>query len=618
MLKGDIDDIVLLQPDKVSTIDTSKFKDWIYLGYSYPEFKKLENHLGESNIMNSFAERISKKANELRNEFLIDFSKISQINSSIYWHISETAENNTMCNNLFLDLCYYWICSDILKENEEQLVIIVKNEALLQLLYKKYKPLKSIKNQCFRTKSLLLYIMTSFVYILRSNLSFLFKFTCRKLIIYHFWRSRKNKYHIPGDNILVYTFSSDSCFRNDGYYQERYYGELINRIQTIGSNIIYFLHGTGFSIKNYIRIVKWLNASKNTFILLEEQVTFRNAILSLFASFQLLRTKIPDSLSNEALQFLLRKTIGHEALNGNIRTYYLYYNFVKNISKNKNIKFQHLLDIYEGHIIERILRFSVKKNMPSCKTIGFSHTTFSKNHLSFFSSLNSPEFSLKPDYLLCTGAIFKNIFKEHGFDEKKIFIVGNLRQDFTDDWHYNPKVSDIKKIILVALPLLILDAQELLMKVIAAFEATDYEIQIYKHPMMSFESLGILESKLPDNIEFKNEPTNLGLQKSNLLITTGSNMSVNALKIGMPVISMVRSVGLSFEPLDWFNSPITYYSLPDEIFSNSKRLLSQSSEDYNHYSTSANTLANECLEPVNSIEIERFIKQLKNVRNSYI
>jgi hypothetical protein len=606
-------EVILCQPNEISKIDINEYKDWVYLGYSYRELIKLENFLGTSRNMKLFHERISKKAKELRNDFLADFSQISRANHSIYWHISETAENNSMTNNLFLDFCYFHICKDILKQQNESILIIIQNRALLELLHAELKSRKHMNIKFIRGKSALLKAPNKIIQLCRSNLSFIFQFLLRKLIIKFYWKNRRKKYQLSNTNILAYTFANDTCFHESGIYKQRYFGQLVEKLEDKGMYIIYFLHATGYSIKKYIDVVKWINKSKNSFVLLEEQVTIGNVFLSLFTSFDFLKTRIPkSSINDDALCFLIEKAIAHEGFSGSLHIYYLYYTFINNISARKQLKFSFVLDIYEGHIIERILRYSIKKKMPECKTIGFSHSTFSSNHLSFFSSLTALGISLKPDYLLCTGKAFKKVFLKHGFKENTIHLVGNLREEFLDTWKYNPNMSEKRNTILVALPLLLLDAQELTMKIIKAFKNSDLQINIYKHPMMSIESLGINESDLPQNIEFKSEPTFVGMKKCNLLITTGSNMSVVALKIGLPVISVIRTVGLSFEPLDWFNSPITYCSTPDEINSNSNRLLSLSKVDYNQYAEDAITIATECLEPINNGEIERFLKQLRN------
>ena len=593
--------------------DISHFDDWIYLGYSYIDYLKLEKDFGRSKIMESFHRRISQKAEELRGIYTQYISKISQHNQSIYWHISETAENNTMCNNLFLDFCYLNICLDILKTNTKSVLFVIDSKSLLRAISKELKSSNQQKVLIIPRKSSLYNFIDStwnMISHVRGIVGFLKKIIFKRLTIRLHKEIFSLENHFSNDNVLVYTFANDSCFQSDGTYKERYFGELIPRLKRSGKKIIYLLHTTGYSKEKYRDVVKWINISHDSIILLEELITIKDVFISLLAPYLLLQTIFPLKEENKVLFSLLKSGLINECISGGLRTYYLYYTLIRNLYKN-DLNIKYLLDIYEGHIIERVLRFSVRKHIPQCKTIGFSHSAFSKNHLSFFTSLTVPHTGLKPDYLLCTGCSYKNIFINAGFNKKNVTVVGNLRQEFSEEWNYDPIFHSKRNSILVALPLLLNDAQELLWKIIKAFRDIEINISIYKHPMMSFESLGILESKLPDNIEFKNEPTNLGLQKSNLLITTGSNMSVNALKIGMPVISMVRSVGLSFEPLDWFNSPITYCSLPDEIFSNSKRLLSQSSEDYNHYSTSANTLAKECLEPVNSIEIERFIKQLR-------
>ena len=133
------------------------------------------------------------------------------------------------------------------------------------------------------------------------------------------------------------------------------------------------------------------------------------------------------------------------------------------------------------------------------------------------------------------------------------------------------------------LPLLFQDAVELLAKTVESFGQTNMGVFVYKHPLMSLELLmQDLSTGLPSNIQIMQESSEHGYTKCSLLITTGSNMSVNALKKGFPVISMRRSVGLTFEPLDWILGSSQYQTLPKNIMKSSLRILS---DDTNYHKT---------------------------------
>lgn len=592
------------------------FSDWIYLGYSYKTFLALEKVLGHSGLMESFHERITKKAAELRHGYMKSISRISESNQTLSWHISEIAENNTMSNGLFMDTCYYSICLDILKEKEHSLLIIVDNHSLFDGLSRELKSSRLSGLNIYPKTKLSSYYFINFVKELlnqaRSTLGFLKMMMYRKMIIWFYSGKSKPKFALE-NNILVHTFANDSCFGKAGIYKERYFGELIPKLQDSGYNTIYLIYllYPRLSLRKLADIIKWCKASDSSFVFIEQIISVKDILQSLFVPFGLLRTKIhPINIGGVDLSYLIRRELHGECLSGRLRIPYLYFTFIKNLAARNGIRIKYLLDIYEGHILERTLRYSVRKFMPGCKTIGVSHTSFSRNHLSFFTSVTGPNYNLAPDFLLCTGNAYKNIFIMEGFKEEKVYVAGNLREDLPGSFYYNPASCGKRNRILVALPLLVNDAQELFWKAVQGFTGTEFKVSIYKHPVMSLEILSIMiEVQLPENIEFADEPASKGLSKCDLVITTGSNMSANALKVGLPVISVVRTIGLTFEPLDWFESPVSYCCTPDEIRDESFRLLSLSEEDLLKKSEMGKKVANTCLEPVNNRALNQFIKK---------
>lgn len=591
--------------------EITEHSDWLYLGYSYRTFLDLENILGKSKEMETLYKRIAEKAERLRKEYVKTISKASEKNERLSWHLSTVAESNTMTSNLFLDTCYFSICLDILNENGGPILIVVDSDALFDSLTKTLKSSKHRGCHTFAEKKPGWFSLISLGRVLinsvYSALGFLKRIIYRKGV---FWfGTGKGMEKIGSKNIiLVHTFANDSCFGQGGIFKERYFGALIQKMKDSGFSVVYLLH-TGYASRKFSEIVNWCKKSDSSFLFVEQLVSLKDILLSLLAPFGLLKARISGiSVGGVNLPYLIKKQLLKECLDGGLRNHYLYYAAIKNLAKHHGAKIRYLLDIYEGHVLERAMRMSAKRFMSDCKIIAFSHSSFSRNHLSFFTSIPGTNYNVAPDYLLCTGNAYKDIFITNGFEKEMVYAVGNLRQEVPERFNSNPEFSLEKNRILVALPLLVNDAQELLWKTNQAFSGSDLRVFIYKHPMMPMKSLEVMiEGRLAENISFAMQPTAKGLRECDLVITTGSNMSADALKAGLPVISVVRTIGLTFEPLHWFKSTVSYCVSPKQIREEAVRLLSLPEDKRLINSMRGKSLVEDCLGRIDNEIMDSFM-----------
>lgn len=575
------------------------FDDWVYLGYSYKTFLTLEKIFGQSILMSTFHKSISHKTEELRTDYIQYFTQISRNNKSIYWHFSKVAENNPTDNNFFMDFCYYSICLDILKKNNISLLIIIDNDILFHGLIRELKLSKHLKLSIYpkyKFSSFYLNIfLRRFVNQVRSVMGLLKSILFRKVIIWIYWIKQKSKSK-SNNNVLLFTFVNDSCFGSGGKFNERYFGALNTYLKDSNYNIIYLLHTAGYSHSKFLDIIKWCKTSDSSFIFIEQKISLKDVIASLLVMFSLLKTKLPvGNICGIDPSYLIRKELRKECFSSQIRNPYFNYAIIKNLSKETDSTFNHFFYPYGGSSFEKAFNFSCRKYMPECKIIAFSHGAFSKNHISYLLPIKNKRNDFLPDHLFCPGEVYKNIFVGNGFD--KVTIVGDLRQYSPDNANNNLPFQTNKDIILVALPLTINEAQELFWKVINAYNNTEHTVKIYKHPMMEFDILNaMIEGSIPQNINIVDEPTSSGLDQCYLVVTTGSTVSVNALGRGLPVISVKRSIGLTFEPMDWFDSPIIYCEKPEDILRATEKIFSMSKKDLESYRIKAINIAGKFLD----------------------
>ena len=584
---------------KGDPLDLAYGQEWIYLGYSYNNYLKLCERFGQSQAMRSFNKQMLKRINRCRKNFLVHMDIVSKANEDIYWHLTESAENEAMDNHLFLDYCYVSVLAEVAGQASEDILVIVEGPDLFQVLKDHLGemtgvPLRFLDSETngFRTR------WRCAVSAGRNALGFLRRALYRKVCLALYRKRPGIALAAERASVLVHVFANDAAFGKDGAFHDAYMGKFVEPIKASGRDILYVLH-TGYAAMGLREIIRWVNQSDLKAVFLEELISMKDLVKALFVPLKLKKAALETQpAADRAFKALILRSLKREMRGGAYRLYYLYYFFMKRLSE-KGLTISHYLDVYEGHILERIMRLGARHYLPRCRILGFCHMAFSKNHISLFSGLRAGSTDLRPDTVFCTGQGYRDVLVANGFGEENVKVVGDLRGGALGGYLYPlQRIAETRDRVLVALPLSESDAQELFWKAVQAYRETPYRVRIYKHPMMHLDTLlGLLDESLPANIDIAKEPTSSGLKDCDLVLTTGSTVSVNAMNMGLPVISLRKEIGLTFEPLDWFDAPIAYCTSPEEVRATTERLLAQSINEYEQYRNEAIALSNSCLSP---------------------
>tara|TARA_B100001971_G_scaffold207511_1_gene227785 strand:+ start:201 stop:1952 length:1752 start_codon:yes stop_codon:yes gene_type:complete len=577
-----------------------KATEWLFVGYSYKYYLELKQKMGPSSLEKSFYGHVNEYLDTYRQKYLENINRISINNHLPSFHFTRVAENNTMCHNLFMDYCYY-SSIEALSDQLRGSLIFVESEPLWTVL-------KDLLDNNIHVKlcgsKRMSTIWQKKINRIRNVLGFIKRVIKVKILTVLY---RKSKLEPIAPVTLLYLFPNDDSFTSDLKLRDSYLGGfipyLINKNKTF-----FYLINPGYPCKRTISIIKWLKQAKVNGVLLEEYISLFDIIRAIILTKTLTKvdlSSIPEG--NCFLSPLIKQYLEKETQGGEFAYNYLHYCFINNLKKY-GIRISDYIDVYEGQIMERILRYSVRKAFPEAKLIGFAHAAPSKNHIAMFSSLKAGKIDLKPDLLLCTGDAYRDFFIKNGFKENQTLSIGDLR-GYNNNLQSKPIVDKQvdHKIVLVALPLAVNDTQELFWKVIKAYNNTKNTVKIYKHPMMQLEILyEMLEGAIPENINIADEPTASGMDQCDLVVVTGSTVSVNALGRGLPVISVKRSIGLTFEPMDWFDSPIIYCETPEEIIRATDKISSMSKKELETNRIESINIARKCLDPqVNHFAIEQ-------------
>lgn len=594
--------------------------NWLYLGNSYSTLLKWENILGESSLIPLLADKVERKAKALRRSYIELLGHIGDRLDSLTWDISRVAEKND--SRLFLNCCHLSIAIDEIERKRFPILIVIEDFSLCESIEDAIikRKLGQVKKLCSR--SIMGRIkdgraVRTYQY-LKSAVGFL-KRTLRQKTLANKYLPVNKDIIFCDNSVFLHTFTNDSCFHPDGEFREKYFGKLNSLIRQWGKDLV-VIPNINFCRMEFVDILKWCGKSKEHFIFIVQFITLLDILKAIFLPLKIAYLKIGKCIiEDKDVTRLFRKQLSDECRSPFNMEAYMYYCFIKNIAKN-NVKIALFVDVYEGHILERAIRRGIKDFMPNCRTVCFAHAAFCSNQLCYFPAKETDSSCLLPSIIFCTGKGYVDVLVNEGVPRNILKISGGFRYEKVIEKLYSEnnivtakKSSDRKAKVILALPLSIEDATELFIKGVAAFKDTAFNVVICSHPMMSEKYLlSLVGTSLPSNFCFSKKTTDQEIMDCDLILCTATTVSIEGIALGIPVITLKRSCGLTIDPLDWFDSGISYCNTPLEIRKMAENLLSQSDTERGQLISKGKVVAKRCFEPVD----EKHVNLMKEIFTS--
>jgi surface carbohydrate biosynthesis protein (TIGR04326 family) len=216
---------------------------------------------------------------------------------------------------------------------------------------------------------------------------------------------------------------------------------------------------------------------------------------------------------------------------------------------------------FENQPWEKALRLGIKRYCPSIKVIAYR--PFAPLHLSFFPSQLDVAHDQIPDRLVVLGSHWREIFVRHGFPSERLIIGPALRfahlLETHQDTDYQTQPDDIKRSVLIPMPIGQEDSLELLYKLLQAFETRpDLRVLIKFHPKMSNPDalIALILNKLhrhtlPEHFQIVTRRISELLSDTSVLIFNSTAVSYEAIVLGIPALFIQSDIWLDLNKLAW-------------------------------------------------------------------
>lgn len=603
----------------------NKYCNYIFLGDDQGQLVKWEDAFGSKSMRIPTGKPLKQIVDRFRRPFLDLISRLNRKHQSEDWWMSRISEQNTLISSLFIDCCKLELTRRLIIEardnKSEHIVIIINNLALLKSLI----PILKEHHIEYRVLDKYLFMIDG----LKNNLVFLYrllkfaKVSIIKIIAARLLLKNKNKTcYVPGrKQVLLHNYLNEASFNESNQYYDRYFGRLSQWLEKKG----YYLHiiPSIFEFdKSIYSVYKQLRSSEINFIIAEDFYGLRDYFRSIKTSFKLLFLPSGDiNFETLNLSHLIKK---ERLIFASASMDLFMYRDLPSRLKEAGLKFDLLIDVFEGMIPEKALLLGMKKAFPEAVCIGYQHSFINRNELSHFTYDPKTADSILPDKIVCTGPFTKNILIKEGLPENKVVAGCALRYEYL--WQskgqpYLLKKGETEDNVLVALPLVVNVCADIISKTaLAVNELKNTKFFFKPHPMLSPAVIVKLIDNcgLDGNYEIVQGSMDEYLCKATVMVTSGSTAALESLALGVPVVIIGSETLLDFNPLDWFETAYAkMYFEPEEIKQRISELQLMTDIEKKELRQYGKYLLKQCFTPVSDKGMEVFVHNEAKYGNGF-
>ena len=530
---------------------------WAYFGEDVSKAITVEHQLGNKGLRIEIGEKLQETARSLWQSYIDYIGKRSLENNSLKWWAGSLSEKNPFISKVFLHICYIRTCQTILDSKDQKgcFIFFIENRTLRRCLMQNL--FAHHEYDIFRIESFSHAVFELFRDVSRFVINkgyFVANKTYRILLAKYY---RLNQISSKGEVLVfLHTWVDHRSFDANGIYQESYFGELAHHLRNKGKNValVPYILGT----VSYRKTLKKMVQSDENFLVPE-------AFLNVYDILRIAAKTILDIPPKRVYPLFegieISKIISDDYKKDWIVTRtssnLLFYDVVRNW-KNAGIPMDTFIYTYENHTWEKVYCIALRQFYPATSMIGYQHSAIPKMQLNYFFSKDELSILPFPDMVITNGIYPERLFKEFGYDPKKVVCGGAIRyihllEEVRKNAVINPKKgNNLHRTVLVTPSIGRYEAAELVKKVLDAFEdMNEYKIMLKFHPVLPYRSIAKDLGVLPKHFIVSDKPVGELLRESDVLLYTSSTTCIEAIFLGIPVLHIASDFAIDRDVLDF-------------------------------------------------------------------
>jgi len=540
---------------------------WFYIGTDYNLFSRWRTFLSPIGTYSSLSTITEEYGLKFREDFLNYIAEMSAKNNSLAWWATSIADKDPSGSDFYLLLCLLAYFNEHINNYTTDAVIIAESPFFLDA----FAEMAAKQNyRCHR-----LYHLKKLQIRLRLY-SKLFGRAVRFLLLsaYEIWLTRRSGTHfsIAQDElnrlIIIRTWVKDACFKNDGSFEDIYFGKLIDWLKDKGHPVWIIPEHMTLS-KSRKAVFKYFKENKSyDFLLPEDFLRISDLLRCLWVGAKdLTNLKLVKKFKSLDISPLLAGECLKNGFHG--LTMIRYYYFCKRLN-NAGINPKRVIMTFENKFMEKLFLLGLKSFLPETVTVGYQHCAHYPLLLNFFTCKKEIPYLPLPDLIVTSGEKFCHVLKEEGYPEERLRPGPALRFDYLFREVSSSEVYvDRRKTVLVVLPADLKTIYEMMITILTVMrDSESVDILLKVHPSQHAAISQVLFSlKMPDHFKIVKEPLESVLTKADAAISAGSTTAeFEIIAAGIPLIRLRRELGFTFSPwIEGFDQTTSAEDLKEKI-----------------------------------------------------
>ena len=569
----------------------------LFLSSDYPAYLAFKRTMPPGTEIVPTAAPLQAAAEELREPFLALMAELGRANASLAWWVSRLAERNPMVSPLFLNLCLQQVglaaVKDLAATRAGRLCIVAESEALLESLASAAREGGLAVEQRGRHATGALRAALRRVVMVAGFLAGAVRRSGPRPV-------RRSARPVA----LIRTWVDDACFGPDGTFHDRYLPGVAATLEAAGYEPLTFpvLYNVQRSrqdawswlarhTEGFFDPASLLTAADRWFAVREARRIGRMPALpvqlrGLDVSELFREERTAAGRDRAALESLVLHRVPRRLADAGVRPAV----FVGD---------------WENLGYEKPLGLGFRDALPETVQVGYQHAPPPPLLLSYYVFGAEADYAPMPDRLVCSGRIFRDVAVRHGFPAERTVLGPALRFSYL----WQAEAAEGGDAVLVALPLPLDGAAELLLKATAALEGIDAPVLVKPHPMsranLILEAAGL--ASLPHGFRWFEEGMQPALRSAGVVVALGSSVLYESLAAGVPVVVVGREAALDLNPLAWFDDMRQVQVSVDDIRAEVERLRGLSAAERAALRVRGQEILRQSFEPVTDDTMSAFV-----------
>ncbi|TAN45265.1 MAG: hypothetical protein EPN22_04535 [Nitrospirae bacterium] len=488
---------------------------------------------------------ISKEVRAVYNAVITDLS--SRNRDSIDWWVSNIASRNVFVSQLFSDCCRLYMIERLVGDGISIGTVRVKSRALAETL-RRYFSARGLSARVECRVGLSERLARAFRRLCGypyQVFRFLASFVSARL-------TRKYQRLSPdGQLTIIDTFVFEDSFRN-GAYIDRYYCGMLDFLSPLERKTIWYTP-TFYSVrvKSFLDLFLKMRTASENFLLKEDLLRMSDYFYALTYPFRAARFGFADIMfSGFDITPLIREELSAGIFSSSSMEALLKYRFAQRLCES-GVKLRLIVDWFENQPIDRGANAGFRVFFPETHIIGYQGFVVTTNYLGLYPTDMEKECGVIPHEVAVSGKGLVGRAREF-CSSLEVSVAPAFRYaELSDKRKHRPEHSGFS--ILIALPMMWRDAADILMiadQVIGDSDFSDVTFLIKPHPTHAAGLVeDFLKSKERENVLFINGAFAECLEKARLLISNVSNVCMETLAMGIPVVIIGSCSGLTHNPI---------------------------------------------------------------------